>query len=134
MRRQSSEEDVLARVLTIIGDKSFALTLREMLEADGHEVIESANGPHGLWLYMTLSIDIVIADIIMPEKDNLGTICEFRESYPWSRIIGISDCGVFDRHQQRRIAEIIDIDAVLAKPLTGLELKGAVDGLLQAAS
>ncbi len=124
----------MARVLTIIGDKSFALTLREMLEADGHEVIESANGPHGLWLYMTHSIDIVIADIIMPEKESLGTICEFRESYPWSRVIGISDRGVFNRRQLRRISETININAVLAKPLTGLELKAAVDGLLQAAS
>ena len=124
----------MAHVLTIIGDKSFALTLREMLQVDGHEVVESANGPHGLWLYMTRSIDIVIADIIVAEKESFGAICAFRESYPWSRIIVISDCGVFDRHQRRRIAEVIDIDAVLAKPLTGMELKGAVDGLLQAAS
>ncbi len=110
------------------------MTLREMLEVDGHEVIESANGPHGLWLYMTRSIDIVIVDIIMPEKESFGTICEFRESYPWSRVIGISDRGVFNRRQLRRISETINIDAVLAKPLTGLELKAAVDGLLQAAS
>ena len=120
----------MARVLTIIGDKSFALTLREMLEVDGHEVIESANGPHGLWLYMMHSIDVVIVDIIMPGKDSLGTICEFHESYPWSRIIGISDRGVFNRGQLRRISETIGIDAVLAKPLTGLELNAAVDGLL----
>ena len=124
----------MARVLTIIGDKSFAPTLRKMLEVDGHEIIESANGPHGLWLYMTHSIDIVIADIIMPKKESFGTICEFRESYPWSRIIGISDRGVFDRQQLRRVANTVRIDAVLVKPLTGLELKAAVDGLLQVAT
>jgi CheY-like chemotaxis protein len=32
----------LARVLIIIDDKSFALTLCEMLEVSGHEIIESA--------------------------------------------------------------------------------------------
>lgn len=124
----------MARVLIIIGERSFRMTLREMLEVDGHEVIESANGPHGLWLYMTHSIDVVVAGITMPERNSLGTICTFRESYPWSRIIGISDRGVFNQRQLQRIAETIGIDSVLEKPLIGSELKAAVDGLLQAAS
>lgn len=120
----------MARVLTIIGDKSFALALCEMLEVGGHEIIESTNGLHGLWLYMTNSIDIVIIDTIMPEKESFGTICEFRESYPRSRIIGISDRNVFDRRQLRRISKTIGINTVLEKPLIELELKVAVDGLL----
>lgn len=121
----------MACVLTVAGEPSFRQALRRMLELVGHEVVESGDGPHGLRLYGRHGIDVIVADIIMPEKEGLGAIFNFRTSFPRSKIVGLSDRGVFSARQLRRIAEAIKIDAVLTRPLTGLDLNAAVDGLLR---
>lgn len=124
----------MARILTVTGEPAFRQVLRQMLEIDGHEVVESNDSRHGQRLYAEHCIDVVIAAIGMPGDEGRGAISDFRASFPRSKVIGIADRGVFSARELRRIAETIRIDAVLLRPLAGLDLKAAVDGLLREVS
>lgn len=45
--------------------------LRRILEEDGHQIREADNGQIGLTLYREAPADVVITDILMPERDGM---------------------------------------------------------------
>ena len=83
----------MARILVIDDEELARFTLREILEAAGHEVVEAANGNEGTAFQRANPCDIVITDMIMPEKEGLETIVELKGEYPDLKIIAISGGG-----------------------------------------
>ena len=83
----------MARILIIDDEDDLRATLRQMLEQDGHEVSEAANGAHGLELYEKDSPDLIITDVIMPKKEGVETIIALHRSAPNLPIIAISGGG-----------------------------------------
>ena len=71
--------------------------MREMLsaflEAAGHRVICAADGNAGLQILARQHVDLIVTDIIMPEKDGLEFIGEVRKGHPTLPIIAISGGG-----------------------------------------
>ena len=80
----------MKRILVIDDDVQFRQMLRQALERHGYEVVEAQNGREGLKLYIQTPIDLVITDIIMPEKEGVETIIEFKRDFPDVKIIAIS--------------------------------------------
>ncbi len=58
----------MARILIIDDEDELRSMLRQMLEQAGHEVTEAVNGAEGIQLYEQDTHDLIITDIIMPEK------------------------------------------------------------------
>ena len=83
----------MARILVIDDEELARFTLREILEAAGHEVIEASNGNEGTAFQRANPCDVVITDMIMPEKEGLETIVELKGEYPDLKIIAISGGG-----------------------------------------
>ena len=71
----------MARILLIEDNDPIRTLLRETLEFDGHTVIEARNGKQGLALFQHANADLVITDIVMPEKDGLEVVMELREKH-----------------------------------------------------
>ena len=70
----------MARIL-IIDDEEVALfTLREILETEGHRVIQATNGNMGINKQRARPCDLVITDIIMPEK-GVETTIELKRNF-----------------------------------------------------
>ena len=92
-----------------------------MLIASGYDVIEAADGKEGLRVYQSGKVDLVITDIMMPEKDGMETISEMRWIDPKVRIIAISGNDRTGEQTYLGMAETLGADGVLAKPF---ELKG----------
>jgi CheY-like chemotaxis protein len=67
--------------------------LRETLELAGHTVIEARNGADGLDLFRKRGADLVITDIVMPDKDGLDVVRGLREQVPPVNIIAMSGAG-----------------------------------------
>lgn len=61
-----------------------------MLERAGYEVVEAGDGNEGIILYKSDPTDLVITDIIMPEKEGIETIIELKQDFPALKIIAIS--------------------------------------------
>ncbi|HEY7490589.1 MAG TPA: response regulator [Candidatus Tectomicrobia bacterium] len=64
--------------------------LRELFENEGYDVVEASNGAAGLCAYRAQGADVVIMDMLMPQRDGLETIRELREHFPQAKIIAIS--------------------------------------------
>ena len=66
----------MAKILLIDNDGFYRGVIRQILEDDGHQVIEASNGVEGLEIYRTHRPTLVITDMRMPvwgAKSKSGT-------------------------------------------------------------
>lgn len=123
----------MARILVVDDEDLVRMTLRQMLEAHGHEVMEAANGRDGLALFASDPADLVVTDIIMPEQEGIETIVQLRRQNPRLKIIAISGGGRTKNMDFLKIASHVGADAILSKPFSTRELLDTVRRCLQAA-
>ena len=71
----------VARILVIDDDEPVRVSLRRALGMAGYEVVEATNGDEGVRLHREEPFDLVITDILMPEKDGLEVIRELRRDF-----------------------------------------------------
>ena len=117
-------------VLVIDDDIQIVHALRKLLEGEGYEVTAASNGNDGLRVFRERQIDLVITDIIMPEKEGLETIMEFKREKPDLGIIAISGGGWLEADPYLVTAKRIGADRTLAKPMERKSLLAAVRELL----
>jgi DNA-binding response OmpR family regulator len=120
----------MALVLVIDDEPQMRRMIRRILSAAEHDAIEASNGREGLAMFQKYRPDIVVTDILMPEKEGIETILEIRRATAATGIIAISGGGVSDNLMFLDIAKKFGADAVLAKPFRAQELIDAVAGLL----
>ena len=77
-------------ILIIDDDSSVRGTMKKILEREGHEVREAEDGVVGLKLSREATPDVVVTDLLMPEKDGIETIMELRAEFPDIGILAVS--------------------------------------------
>ena len=112
----------MASILIIDDDPQILVMLGQILEREGHEVVEASNGKEGLKLYRENPTDLVITDLIMPEKEGIETIMELRRHFPDVKIIAISGGGQIDAEQYLSMAQKLGVEKTFAKPVVRAEL------------
>ena len=122
----------MARILVIDDEALVRYTIREMLESAGHSVVEAENGRAGLGIYEFQNIDLTITDILMPEKDGVQTIQEFKSLRSGGKIIAIAGGSVMRREGRLGLASKMGADNILAKPFSAEELIETVNDCLNA--
>ncbi len=123
--------DELVRVLLIDDDERARTTIRKMLEGAGYEVAEAENGKVGLAvLAESPDFDVVVTDIIMPEREGIETIKEIRDTYAHIKIIAISGGGRMGYFSFLEHAESLGAQRTLRKPFKAGEIVGAIREVL----
>ena len=121
----------MARILLIDDDNEVRTMLRLTLAHFGHTVIEARNGREGLELFKTVNADLVITDIVMPEKEGLEVLIKLRaKQVPPVKIIAISGGGRQKAADYLRLAKLMGAARVLAKPFSNEVLLAVIDELL----
>ncbi|MDP6787514.1 MAG: response regulator [Rhodospirillales bacterium] len=120
----------MARILVIDDEELVRFTLRKYLVSAGHSVVEAKDGLEGLALQKSDPCDLVITDIIMPEKEGLETILALRQDDPDLPIIAISGGGRDGYTDYLEVARPFGANRSLAKPFTQDDLLGAVEDCL----
>ncbi len=92
--------------------------------------MEASDGSEGLILNRSNPADLVITDILMPEKEGIETIREMRRDFPETKIIAISGGGRLYTSDYLKIAQHIGADRVFAKPFEKNEILAAVQELI----
>jgi DNA-binding response OmpR family regulator len=121
----------MTRILIIDDEPHILLMLKKMLEQSGYEVDLAANGVEGIELFRRSNADVVITDIIMPEKEGLETIREMRRIKQDLKIIAMSGGGKVSADNYLEIAKIFGASRVISKPFTKSEMVSAVRELLE---
>jgi CheY-like chemotaxis protein len=118
------------RILLVDDDDNFRRTARCALVRAGYEVQEACNGHQALTLVRQARPDLVITDLIMPEKEGIETIVELRRSDPELPIIAISGGGRLSMEDNLLIAQKLGARSTLTKPFRSVELLEAVESVL----
>ena len=121
----------MAKVLVIDDESQVRSMVRELLEDEGYAVVDAKDGKEGLKLFRNEPTDLVITDIIMPEKEGLETILELRRFSPGVKIIAISGGGRLVSKDCLDIAQKFGAQRVFSKPLNNNELLRAIAELLE---
>jgi DNA-binding response OmpR family regulator len=120
----------VARILLVDDDALFREVVHKILVRAGHVVADAANGDIALTTFGRESFDLVITDIVMPDKEGLDTIRTLRRQAPDLRIIAMSGGGVGGTGDYLSVARRLGAARVLAKPFSAVELVDTVAGVL----
>lgn len=120
----------MARILIIDDEAALRRTMRRMLAGTGHEIVEASNGAEGLAVLQERAVDLVITDLVMPDKDGIETIQILRERWPELKILAVSGRGLLNPRERLADAQLFGADAALPKPFKVAELLEQVAALL----
>jgi DNA-binding response OmpR family regulator len=120
----------MARILVIDDDCAARETIVQVLEEGGYEVTSAEDGRRGLVSFRREPPDLVITDIIMPEKEGIQTITEMRGERPDAKIIAISGGGRIGNTDFLRIARHLGAMDVIPKPFDPDDLLNRVERCL----
>ena len=115
------------RLLVADDNRELTALLKLSLEAAGYEVRVARNGWEALAEQRRAPSEVLIIDLVMPERDGFETIESFRREFPGTRIVAISGEGRLRASLHLAAAELIGVDATLQKPFD-------VDALLRTLS
>lgn len=106
----------MTRVLLIDDNVDLVEALRDTLRDAGYETDIALNGVEGMAACRRTRPDVVITDIVMPEKEGVETILDLREYDPTIRIVAISGGGPLPAAANLAWAKGIGADATIEKP------------------
>jgi len=121
----------MKRILVIDDDAWLRSMLKQLLENNGYEVLLAENGKIGIKLFYEKGADLIITDLIMPEKEGLETISELHQNFPGLKIIAISGGGRIGPEDYLKLSESLGADRALKKPFNNKELLSIVSELLE---
>ena len=106
----------MKRILVVDDEPQIVQLLQNLLEHNGFQVEEAANGEDALKLNQKQNFDLVVTDIIMPGKEGIQTIQEIRKINPRLKIIAISGGGHSASSVYLDMAEKMGANITIAKP------------------
>lgn len=121
----------MKKILIIDDEHYILMMLKKMLERAGYEVDLASNGNEGLDLFRKSPSDLVITDIIMPEKEGLETIREMKRMQPQMKIIAMSGGGKISAENYLETAKIFGASRIIEKPFNQKTMVSSVKELLE---
>ena len=117
-------------ILIIEDDHNILLMIKRMLEPFGFDIKLASNGQEGMDVFHKVKVDLVITDIIMPEKEGLEIIREMKRELPDLKIIAMSGGGKLSADNYLETAKIFGATNILEKPFTRKQIVTAVQATL----
>ena len=121
----------MARILIIDDEPQIRSMLTLMLERDGYEVVEAPDGVEGIKAYRQQPADLIITDLIMPNKDGIGMIIDLKKEFPDVKIIAMSGGGLNKPDGYLKGAKKLGASCTLTKPIDREEMLKAVRDILR---
>ncbi len=107
----------MKQILVIDDESQIRRLLKKTLTRECFDVLIASNGNEGMKLLSDNSVDLVITDIIMPEKEGLETIREILKVNPDLPIIAMSGGGKNSPEGYLQMAQAFGAHATLEKPV-----------------
>lgn len=116
------------RILVVDDEPQIRTMLRDWLQRAGYDVTVAADGKQAIDVLCKENFDVVIADILMPEKDGLEVIMFLQREKPLTRCVAMSSPSnrVF-----LQSAQLLGATRVIEKPFTAAEMETTIRDVLQ---
>ncbi len=117
----------MAKVLLVDDAAFMRMRCARLLQEEGHDVVEAANGREAVEMYQTCRPDAVLMDITMPEMDGLEALRAIKELDPHAKVAMLTAMG-----QQAIVIEAIKSGArdFVVKPFERERVLAAVSKLV----
>lgn len=120
----------MPRILIIDDDEGLRRVLGQILVRAGYLVTAAVDGGEGLKSFRNEPVDLVVCDLIMPDKEGLETISALRKEFPAVKIIAISGGARVTGYDFLPAASGLGANVALAKPFTREHILETVEQLL----
>lgn len=115
----------MAKILIVDDSRTSRKMLRNILESNGHEIIDEAvNGQEGVQKFQALKPDVVTLDITMPVVDGVKALKMIKALDPESKVVMVTAAG-----QKNKMIECIKAGAneFLTKPFEQQEIVDVIN-------
>jgi len=116
----------MSKILIIDDEPDVRTALRRILAADGHEVMEAANGAQATAIVEGEGIDLVFTDIFMPEMDGIEFVLWVVERFPDCPVVAMSGGGAMPMGHALGDARALGAVDVVEKPLDAARIRRIV--------
>ncbi len=107
----------MAKILLIDDDLNVLKITASYLKKEGHEITTALNGKAGIRLLESSQFDLVITDIIMPEKDGYEVLMWLRKQLNRPKIIAVTGGTAYITTDSILMtSKLFSADKVLSKP------------------
>ncbi|HFB66214.1 MAG TPA: response regulator [Aeromonadales bacterium] len=120
----------MSKIMVVDDDDSILRLISEIMRKEGYDVLQAVDGEEAFALFQQQPCDLVITDLLMPNKEGLELIQELRGIKPSLKIIAYSGGGQLEPDDYLDFARGVGADRVFSKPISIIELKQAVSQLL----
>jgi DNA-binding response OmpR family regulator len=115
-------------VVLIEDEPNIAEAISFILSREGVRVTHSASGAGALALLQTAHPDVLVLDLMLPDRSGLEILAELR-AVPALAALPVLMLTARGQHRDREAAERAGASAFLAKPFANADLLAAVRGL-----
>lgn len=117
-----------ATVLIVEDDAAIRRGIVDALQFEGYATLESGRGEQGLALALGSGCDLVLLDLVLPERDGLEILREVRSARPTLPVIILTARG----EEDDRVAGLrLGADDYVVKPFSVKELLARVQAVLR---
>jgi DNA-binding response OmpR family regulator len=120
----------MAAILLVDDDADLTRVASRILTAGGHQVWIGSSVREALELLEDASYDLVVVDVVMPDKGGIELLMELHERRPRQRTLIMSGKVPLERDAIKALVEQYGAKGLLAKPFTGEELLAAIDAAM----
>jgi CheY-like chemotaxis protein len=130
LRTDIYQEAEVLKILLIDDDVMFREMLNRSLTQEGYSVTQAGDGLEAMALLREKDFDIVVTDMLMPDKQGYETIIDIKRMYPEMKIIAMSGGNRNPNAWQTLVnAKRIGADQILVKPFHLSDLKNNIQQL-----
>lgn len=117
----------LPRILIVDDNRDVCTSLKLVLEREGYEVECAYDGAGAVKVQSERPSQVLITDLMMPERDGIETIAQFKRDFPDVRVIAMSGGGMrLARDKYLFTAGVAGAEVMLEKPFDPAQLLAAV--------
>ena len=120
----------MKRILIIDDEEAILQMMDRLLTKAGYSVVTAGNGKEADQVLDKEDFDLVITDIIMPQKEGMEMITMLKRRKPETKVIAMSGGGRFSPEGYLKSAEALGADRTFVKPFFHNEMLDAVKELI----
>ena len=115
------------RILVVDDDAQIRAMIAALLTAEQYEVKTCASGTEALTCLEGYRADLLLIDMLMPERDGLETIRQIRRAWPDIKAIAMSGGGSVESRFYLSLATRFEVSQTLTKPFSKHELLHVIE-------